>query len=359
MVTGITFFVPIKKKLQFVSRSVYSPKEHSMNIEGFRQFLLPRQLSDEQVEQHILITSRLEAYLASLNPPMSLENASSEVAQTFVDQLIAEGGNSFDNLVALARYGYFCQNNALYVAILELLDGEEAFGGLYRKVGEVVGAERRAEIFGEAAVPPLGTSSQKKAQLTRAVMIRLDHLVDAETQARIFSDSFRDLPEPYYEKDKQKYREIGDFDHYLEFKRAEFLDLLERLLKEGRLFFSQEITQEVIDFVRADPEISQGVREGNMLYVTKIPYMAKQYLAETDPKMKRYHACHCPWARESLRDGETPVSARFCQCSAGFHKKSWEVIFGKPLQADVLESVLKGDLRCRFAIHLPEEALGN
>ncbi len=329
-----------------------------MDIEGFRQFLLPRQLSAEQVELHIAIISRFEARLAGLNPPMTLETASGEAAQAFVDQLIAEGGNSYDNLVALARYGYFCKNNALIVAILELLDGEEAFGGLYRKVGEVVGADRRAEILGEIELPPLGISSQKKASLTRAVMERLDRQVDPETQARIFSDSFRDLSDAYYEQDKQKYWEIDDFDRYLEFKRAEFIARLEQLLAEDRLFFSQEITPEVIDFVRAGPEISQGVREGSILYVTKIPYMTKQYLAETDPDMKRYYACHCPWARESLRNGERPVSAKFCQCSAGFHKKSWEVIFGKPLQADVLESVLDGDLRCRFAIHLPEEAIG-
>jgi hypothetical protein len=136
-------------------------------------------------------------------------------------------------------------------------------------------------------------------------------------------------------------------------KRDEFLNQLEHIKDEGGLFFSQEITDEVIEFVRSDPEISQGVRQGNTLYVTKIPYMAKEYLAETDPDRKRYYYCHCPWARESLRQSEGPVSARFCQCSAGFHKKPWEVIFGRRLEVDVLESVLKGDLRCRFAIHLP------
>jgi hypothetical protein len=133
---------------------------------------------------------------------------------------------------------------------------------------------------------------------------------------------------------------------------------LEQLMVEGRLFFSQEICPEVVEFVRGDPEISQGVREGSIIYVTKIPYMKKEYLAETDPQMKRYYACHCPWARESLQAGEKTVSAKFCQCSGGFHKKPWEVIFGQPLHADVLESVLQGDLRCRFAIHLPEEISG-
>ena len=119
------------------------------------------------------------------------------------------------------------------------------------------------------------------------------------------------------------------------------------------MFFNQRITDEVVAYVRGNPEIAAGVRQGDVLYVTKIPYMAHEYLAEPDEEKKRYYYCHCPWARESLVGGATPVSATFCQCSAGYHKKPWEVIFGQTLRADVLESVLKGDLRCRFAIHLP------
>lgn len=328
-----------------------------MDTQGFRQFLQTRKLSADQVEQHIAITSRFEQYLGELYPPRTLEDASAEATQAFVDLLIAEGENSYDNLVAMARYGRFCRNNTLYVAILELLDGAEAFEGFYHRVGEVVGPEKRDAIFDNNPVPPLGISNQNKAQLTRSVMDRLIRLADAETLPHIFSGSFRDLQEAYYEEDRRKYWEINDIDQYIENKRSEFIALLERVLAGGELFFSQEVTQEVVDFVRADPEISLGVRQGNILYITKIPYLTKLYLAETDPEMKRYYACHCPWARESLRRGETPVSATFCQCSAGFHKKSWEVIFGIPLRAVVLESVLQGDMRCRFAIHLPEDAV--
>ncbi|MBN2148764.1 MAG: hypothetical protein JW726_15355 [Anaerolineales bacterium] len=325
-----------------------------MDTQGFMQFLQTRKLSDEQMAQHIAIVAQFESYLSTLTPPISLETASAEATQAFVDRLIAAGDNNYDNLLALARYGRFCRNNALYVAILELLDGAEAFEGMYRKVGEVAGAEIRDKVFAQAPVPPLGISSQQKARLTQVVMERLERIVDDETRARIFSDSFRDLADEYYLEDKDKYWEIGNFDTFLEMKRQEFIAQLEQIMTEGKLFFSQEITPEVVDFVRNDPEISQGVRQGNILYVTKIPYMTKQYLAESDPLMKRYYACHCPWARESLLHGETPVSAKFCQCSAGFHKKPWEVIFGQYLQTDVLESVLQGDLRCRFAIHLPE-----
>ena len=110
----------------------------------------------------------------------------------------------------------------------------------------------------------------------------------------------------------------------------------------------------MIEYVRREPEIGQGVRVGNVIYETKIPHQAKEYLAETDEDKKRYYYCHCPWVKESLKAGRSDISPTFCNCSAAFHKRSWDVIYGQSLQADVLETVLKGDLRCRFAIHLPE-----
>jgi hypothetical protein len=330
-----------------------------MNTQGFCLFLQSRRLSDQQVEEHLAIVSRFEEYLCQLTPPLSLEDAGAEATQAFIDQLTKEGSNSYANLLALARYGLFSRNDAVYLAPLELLDGAEVFENLYRKVGEVAGESRQSEIFHDIPIPPLDTPNKQKTDLTRIVMERINQSLDPETHARLFSDSFRDLPDAHFEPDRLKYLEIGDFDQFLEYKRAEFIAQLEQLMAEGRPFFNQEVTQEVVDFVRADPEISQGVRDGNILYVTKIPYLAKQYLAETDPYKKRYYACHCPWARESLHEGETPVSARFCACSAGYHKRPWEVVFGQPLQADVLESALQGDLRCRFAIHLPEQVKGD
>jgi hypothetical protein len=324
-----------------------------MDKQGFREFLTTRKLDERQMLGHLAIVERFEQVLGALTPPLTLQTASAESAQEFVNRLITEGANSEENLFALARYGRFCNNNTLYVAILELLDGGEAFAGMYRKVGEVVGEKLRDEIFDGIALPQLGVPSWEKSGLTRQVMQRLERLVDFETYSRIFSDSFRDLPDEHYLADRERYQEIGDFDKFLEIKRQEFIAQLEQIKNEGGLFFSQEITDEVVDFVRNDPEISQGVRDGNILYVTKIPYMTKQYLAESNPQKKRYYYCHCPWARESLRQAGGPVSAKFCQCSAGYHKKPWEVIFEQKIEAEVLESVLNGDARCRFAIHLP------
>jgi hypothetical protein len=178
--------------------------------------------------------------------------------------------------------------------------------------------------------------------------------VSYDATERLLSGCLRDLPEEYFVEDREKYIKLGDIDIYLRNKHQEFVQQLQNCQQEGVLFFSQEITDEVVDYVKDRPETECGVREGNLLYITKIPYNAKQYLVETDSTLKRYYACHCPWAREAIRNGNVRLNAVFCNCSGGFSKKPWEVIFGQELQVDLLESALKGDYRCRFAVHLPE-----
>jgi len=328
-----------------------------MDKEGFRQFLETRKLTEDQMKQHFEMVERFEAFLSNFNPSTTLERCGAEETRGFVDKLVMDGECSYVNLLPVARYSYYKKNFPVYLAIVELLDGYEAFEGMYKKVGQVLGEQKREEIFNNIDLPSLGVANWQKAQLTRTVMQRLEECVDEQAYREIFSDSFRDLPDSSYLNDKIRYEEIGDFDKFLEWKRQEFIHELETIKAEGRLFFNQEITEEVLDLVRMNPEIAEGVRQGNTLYVTKIPYMAKEYLAETDPNKKRYFYCHCPWARESLRQEEGPVSVKFCKCSAGYHKKPWEVILDQKLEAEVVESVLQGDLRCRFAIFLPDTIL--
>jgi hypothetical protein len=124
--------------------------------------------------------------------------------------------------------------------------------------------------------------------------------------------------------------------------------------RECARYFTQEIDEEVLEYVRNTPTCQNGVREGDVITATKIPYMAKKYLHEKDPRMKRYYACHCAWVREAIKT-DMKISPNFCYCSAGFEKRPWDVIFGQPVKAEVLKTVLKGDMTCKFAIHIPKE----
>lgn len=340
-------FLGLRKKL------IVQDRKALMDEKGYRTYLESRQIQAELIEQHISTVERLEDYLSEQQPPLSLAQMRGEIIGAYIENLAAQGADSYDQLLAMARYAYFSQNLPAYQTVLELLDGAEAMGNLHRRVGEVLGTAQRDVLYKDLPLPTLGTSSKDKASLMRTLMERLEQTVNDADCTELFASSLRDLPDAWYEADKKRFQDVGDINRYLDWKRQDFIANLERLRDTGQLFFNQPITDEVIEFVRTDPEISVGVLQGNTLYVTKIPYLAQKYLDESDPQKKRYLYCHCPWARESLRQAEGPVPGRFCQCSAGYHKKSWELIFEQPLKADVLESVLQGDLRCRFAIHLP------
>ena len=252
----------------------------------------------------------------------------------------------------MARYGLFIKSNPIFVAFLESLDGGEAQENLYKRLAEQYGEALRDEVFDGIGVVPYGTPTPEKPAFMHPVIERLESSIGSDACRDLLADSLRDLPESYYQHDRELYQATADIDEYLVKKKAAFLNQLETCQREGRLFFAQEVTDEVLDYVRNTPEMGAGIREGNIVYETKIPFLTKEYLAEEDPQRKRYYYCHCPWAREAVKSGDK-VAPIFCNCSAGFHKKSWEIIFEQPIHVDVLESVLKGDDRCRFAIHLP------
>ncbi len=322
-----------------------------MDQQGFRTMLQKRNIPEDKIEAAIALIGHFEEFLADMG-----DMPITEAAWAFSERLIQEGQNTEDNYLALARYGFFTQNNALFVAILELLDGEEAQRNFYRKVAEVFGEEIRDEVFAGIGVAPLGLPTPAKPRTMHPVVARLEAKVGEAACRALLADSLRDLPDEYFADERQRYEASGgDLDEYLRLKKQAFVERLEACQREGRLFFAQEVTNEVIAFVKNDPEIGGGRREGNVVYETKIPFMTPQYLAAADPVMKRYFYCHCPWAREAIKNGDTSLTATFCQCSAGFHKKPWEIALGRPVKAEVLESVLKGDDRCRFAIHLPLE----
>jgi hypothetical protein len=324
-----------------------------MDRKSFVKFLSERKLSEKQIEGHISIVKKFEKFLEGLDKPKTLASASASSLNKFSTLMIMKKLNTYDNYLALARYGKFIRNDKLYVAAVSLIDGAEAMDTLYDKLGESVGETKRDRIF-KAIDMHLGIPNLKKTQNMAKVMRRMENLVTPETRKRILSRGLRILEDKYYLDEKKKYEECGGIDEYLKRKGDDFIAELKGIKKNKELFFNQEITDEVIEFVESHPEIRQGVRKGNIIYETKIPYQAKEYIIEKDENKKRYYYCHCPWVKESLKKGHTDIPPVFCNCSAAFHKKPYDVIFGKPIKAEVIESVVKGDLWCKFAIHLPE-----
>ena len=51
------------------------------------------------------------------------------------------------------------------------------------------------------------------------------------------------------------------------------------------------------------------------------------------------------------------LPASYCYCGAGYYKGIWEEVLQRPVEVEVLESVLDGGDVCRVAITLPAEVL--
>jgi hypothetical protein len=331
--------------------------EDDMEENIFRDFLSSRGYCPEEIDRQVKLICNLEKNLQKKVPIWTLEDLNSSSTQAAVDELIDDGENSPENLIVMLRYAKAIGNMEMFKTLFAMLDGCEVMDNLFSKLAEHVGDELRDIVFEDLPLPPLGLSKRDKARYTYRVMRRMGDIFEDQVCREILSDSLRDLPDVYYTETKTDYYDIckGDIDQYLTFKGQKFVDTLRDHKQRGELFFGQEITDAVIDFVKANPEMGEGVRAGDVIFETKIPYNTKAYLEEKDPEKKRYHYCHCPWVRESIRNDKLKVSATFCQCSAGFHKKPYEIIYDTKLKAEVLMSVLRGDPVCRFAIYLPTQ----
>jgi len=139
--------------------------------------------------------------------------------------------------------------------------------------------------------------------------------------------------------------------------RKETLDGFTRAAKTGESFHGQPVDESVLQFVKEQPYLFYGAREKNRIEAIAIPCETKKYLEELDMNKKRYFACHCQFARESILQIGGAVSKTLCNCSLGHTKIFWEAIFDIPLDGEVVSSVLGNELLCRFAIYLPDEVM--
>ncbi|RDE16101.1 MAG: hypothetical protein C4K48_02345 [Candidatus Thorarchaeota archaeon] len=328
-----------------------------MDKEGYRRYLTDREspVLEGKVREGIFMVERFERFIMKFGK--TLETVGSSELNRFSLVLIDEAANTYENYVALLRYGYFVKNMRLYLAVLELLDGAEVMDVLREKLSEMVGDNEHDQVFDEIDGPPLGMPSSEKPRVTKKVVDRMEDILDLETCQKVLAEVAHGLPRDFRKDEREKYLNAGSLDEYLKQTQMDGIAELEKHRNDGTLFYNQEITDEVIEFVKSRPDVLIGERRGNVIYHTKIPFMAKEYLAATDNKMKRYYACHCAWARESILKGDVDISPTFCYCSGGFTKQSWEAALGQPLRVEMINSVLKGDLECSFKVYLPEDVV--
>ena len=326
-----------------------------MNEQILRDHYKKRGYSDVVTDEAVTAVCALQSFLEERSS--SLEKTNREEIRGYLTLLILQEKNTLETLLALARYFYLTGRNKIYVYFTSLLGGIGVIESIQDRLGTLTSPGEAAELIGSIARPQLGSDPVDFPAFTHMLMERLEQALPQETVRAVLAGNNHQIPAEAFDDDAALYCESVSMEEFLRAKHARQVQTLQHHCDTGTVWFEQEITQEVVDFVSRNQEIQSAVLDGNVLYTTKIPYDPVRYLSETDPLKKRYYACHCPFAREAILHNESPISGSWCYCSAGFAKYPYEVLLGRPLRVDVVESVLDGGSVCRFAIHLPDEAI--
>ena len=327
-----------------------------MDEQRFRDYLGTRDLDPTAIDRAIQVVRRFDRRLRAEAPPRGVDEATAEDVHRLATTVLAGSESAESDLLALARYARLVGNHDATAAWVELWDGWDVPHRLADTLALLAGEEASGAVFEGLPIPPPGTPAGEKPAFTRELMDRLAAQIDPEACRRALTSGLHFVPRESFAAERDRYLAARDIDAFIDDEHQRYVAYLAGLRDSGELYYAQPITDAVVEYVRRTPTCGPGIREGSVVRVTKIPYQADRYLGEEDAARRRYFACHCMWARESILHPEVTVSPLLCLCSAGFEKQYWDAVLDQPVEVDVVRSALRGDPVCEFAVHLPDDA---
>lgn len=225
-----------------------------------------------------------------------------------------------------------------------------------REICAALGEDFWNELVEGLTLPDIDTECQYQCRNMAAFMKRLEEKAAPETVRKILYKVRHGITPTQSAWAHEEFMQLGDLDKFIQKHLCSEWEHFVELNREGTDFYGQMITDEVLAFIKDHPHMLAPVRRGNKLKCMAFPGNMEAYLKASDDRMKRYHACHCPFARESILTDE-PVSSALCNCSLGHVANFSEAFLGVPLSGRVVSSVLAGDLTCEYEIDLPDEIM--
>lgn len=318
----------------------------------FRERCAARGLEPDAIERAVAWVRILEAEAAG--PDGTLASAPLSGVERHVADLVARGEAGEDRLMALARYFAAAGIDAVAIRLLAYLLPVGVLPAMADRLAELEGAAVRDRVMAGVAVPPTGAPPETYPAATAAFVRALEAELGAEKARRVLCWNVHGIPAAAFAAEREAFLSSASLEDWLAAFHGRKVRELERHAEDGTLWFEQRITPAVLDFVRGNQEILSAVSDGRHLWATKIPYDPDRFLASKDPLERRRLACHCPLAASSISETGAGVPAAWCACSAGYEKFLFDTVFGEETEAEVTESVLAGDPRCRFKIRIPE-----
>lgn len=234
--------------------------------------------------------------------------------------------------------------------------GPFGIGTFKREICLKLGEEFWNKLTEEIILPDIKTECTCGCHNMKVFIDRFEEMADAETVKDILYRVRHGLNVAQSSWAREEYLKIGNLDKFIKKHHDDQIQEFISMNREKEDFYGQEITDDVLEFVKKNPSMLAPVREGNKLHMMAFPYNMKEYLKTTDKKMKRYHACHCPFAKESILT-DTTVSSTLCNCSLGHVMNFTEAFLGRKLEGRVVSSVLQGDQTCEYEVTIPDDIM--
>jgi hypothetical protein len=296
----------------------------------------------------------LQEYVDFLKPRgVSPESAAISDTQVFLDLLEQAGRCEREELIALARVNYLAGNNEVYIYFTQVIERGNIIGNLRSHMEHVLGPARAGKVFAGAQAPAEGASPTEAVSFTRRLVESLQEQVSSEECENALHGNAHGIPQEAFADERKHFLASSSLEEYLTGYHDRSVATLTEHARTGTVWFEQEITEAVVSFVRENVEVLGGRLDGDTIYWTKIPFKPADWLAESSAEKRRYLACHCPMAREALKDPGGSFPRVWCNCTAGYIAQRFNAIFGEETEVELLESVLDRDDRCRFAVRVP------
>lgn len=317
----------------------------------FVEALAKRGLDENAVDSSLRVLRALEAWLAGKG--LSLDRPELRDIEAWIAERLAAGEAAVDFLLPATRYFAAAREEAIAIRLMAYLLPIGILPDMADRLARLEGSAARDRVTANIVVPPAGSPPEEYPPATARFVGSLESELGAERARRALTWNVHGIPAQAFAAEREIFLRLGSVDAWLEDHHRRQVDILRKHAEDGTLWFEQRITRAVVDLVESKPEMLSGVRVGDTIYMTKIPYDPDRYLRATDSLERRRLACHCPLAAASITEKAAGVPPLWCACSAGFAKFRFDVVFGQETEAFVLESVLAGAELCRFAIKIP------
>ncbi|MFW9905233.1 MAG: hypothetical protein ACFFFH_12915 [Candidatus Thorarchaeota archaeon] len=324
-------------------------------LEQFKSFLLEKNVPENIIPNLLEALTGFIQFLEEKNE--TIHSFSYGKLIEYADKLASKDKLATRHLIiGLWRYFPFIGTYHHVEEVIDIAESASAMDNLSSRIADWHGESVRDEIFQDIEIPPLGVHPEKKPQVTKLVMKRLEEKLGKEKTIELLRPCLHEGPP--VGTDKEQLRELKDLDKFLSLKSQKFIDEVEQHRKEGTAMFAQLVNDEVLAYIKTIPTMGAGVRNENKIIITKVPYQIKRFLTAESNHMKRYYWCYCPWVRGAIKNGtEREISPNFCYCSGGYFKLYWDELFDQSLKVEPLETALWGDMVCKFAIEIPDNIM--